>query len=547
MVIEQDIEVFERIDKRLHELLIKRYNNAKGLADLWASILEACFFYAIPYRNQFYYPKETEGGVKNSRLYDTTAVEATKTFVSKLHNTMTPPQVQWGFLLPDDSWENEDPKKYNEAALILQNYTRRVFNYIFKSNFDVVINECYLDLAIGTSSLVINQGTDENPFLCTSIPIDKLAIAEAANGKIESWYRTWEDLKIVELSTRWKNITLSPTMLSDIYSDPDAKVQKIYEGVSFFPGLKKPYCYAVWTSEQILLKEYLESNPGIVWRFQKTNNETWGRGPVMDALPSIQSLNEMGYIEFASANLNVFKPYMGFSDAVFNPHTFVLKPFSIIPIAPLGTGGSPPLIPLPDSSNPQFAQLTIMDLRMQIKTLLFADTPQDSMSVQPQTAYELSLKQQSLAEKIGPLFSRLQQEFLAPIFERCCYILDKMGLLPKPVIQNEDGTVVPIKFQYRSPLALAKGQQEIARLTQFIQLMQGIWGPESTTIYLNPKTGPYLLQESLQLDPRYLNTPDEVAKVLQNLQNQQNQAQMLNQPEQVNQPAPEGAAMQPLT
>ena len=72
---------------------------------------------------------------------------------------------------------------------------------------------------------------------------------------------------------------------------------------------------------------------------------------------------------------------MGFSDAVFNPHTFRLEPFTIIPIAPIGTGGQVPLIPLPNSADPNFAQFTIADLRMQIKALLFAEEPQDASQV----------------------------------------------------------------------------------------------------------------------------------------------------------------------
>ena len=164
--------------------------------------------------------------------------------------------------------------------------------------------------------------------------------------------------------------------------------------------------------------------PGIVWRWKKTNNETWGRGPIMEALPSIISLNEMARVELASANLNTFRPYMGFSDAVFNPHTFKLEPFCIIPIAPIGSNGQVPLIPLPNSASPEFAQMTIADLRLQIKQLLFAEQPQDSRSVQPQTAYELAMKQSTLAEKIGPIFSRMMQEQIWPVTKRFAYILN---------------------------------------------------------------------------------------------------------------------------
>lgn len=512
------------------ESLRKRYNRAKYVADLWIPIMQACFFYAVPFRNRYYLPgKEFQGTTQNTRVYDTTAIEGVKTFVSKLHDTMTPPQTQWGYLEVDTSMVDDDQnpdsiKFLQEAQLELNKYMRKLFTYIHASNFDVVINECYYDLCIGTSALVINQYTDEIPFLCTSIPMDKLAIEEAVNGKIESWFRTWQNLKIAELHTRWPKIELTFDLIADLMSDPDACVRQVYEGVAYHCNGPKPYLYAVWCDTGVLFSEWLDSSPGIIWRFQKTNNETWGRGPVMEALPSIISLNEMARIELASANLNTFRPYMGFSDSVFNPYTFRLEPFSVIPIAPIGTGGSPPLVPLPVSADPNFAQLTMGDLRMQIKSLLFAEQPSDTPGIQPQTAYELSLRQQNLAQKIGPLFSRLQQEFLFPVISRFAYILHTMGKLLYPRLENN----VPIIFKYKSPLALVKGEQDVARFIRFVQTMQGIMGPEATQLYINPATTPYLLADSLQVDSRYLNKPDEVAQVMQELQNQHNMQQIAN-------------------
>ena len=506
----------------LIDRLKKRYNAAKSIADLWLSVLQASFHYAVPFRDRFYMPsKDFQGTLQNTRLFDTTAVEATKTFVSKIQDTMTPPGVQWGYLEVDEDkaraigWSDDEIDK---AQLILSDYMRRVFNYIHRSNFDVVINECYFDLAVGTSCLVVNQHTDENPFLCTSIPIDKLSIEESADGTIRSWYRTWENMKISELTMRWKNLVLSPTLIQMLMVDPDATVRNLYEGVSYFPNKDKPYCYAVWEDSSVtpLLEEWLESNPGIVWRFQKINNETWGRGPVMDALPSIISLNEIERIKLAAGNLNTFKPYMGFSDNVFNPNTFTLEPFSIIPIAPLGIGASPPLIPLPSSADPQFTEVISQDLRMQILRLMYAEQPSDSTSVQPQTAFELAQRQQALAQKIGPLFSRLEAEFLRPVIERFSYILHTMGLLPRPELNG-----IPISFRYASPLKLSKGQQMIARFTQFVQLMQGTMGSDTTQVYINPKETPYLLAEALEVDSRFLNPPDRVAAVMQQVQNKQ--------------------------
>lgn len=495
-------EISER--DKLHSRFIRSYNKAKTTADTWAPLLEKCFQYAVPFRNNFYRPHPQQGEQKGTRIYDTTAIEAVKTFVSRLHNSMTPPQIQWGYLEVSEDYDKEGEDVKMKAQQALDTYMRKLFEYIHTSNFDVVINECYFDLAIGTACLVINPYKKNEPLLFTSIPLDKLAIKESVNGRIENWWRTWEDIKINEIQLKWPHAKLTDSMLQNASIDPDACAKKLYEGVMYLPDSSFPYVYALSDGDSFLFAESLESNPGIVWRFQKTNAETWGRGPIMDALPSIVSLNEMARIELASANLNTFRPYMAFSDNVFNPHTFKLEPFAIIPIAPISAGGQPPLIPLPDSSNPQFAQLTIMDLRNQIKTLLFNDA-QESPTIQPQSATEAMINQQDLAQKIGPLFSRLQQEFLWPVIDRCSYLLDAIGILPRPKV---DGHL--IKFAYRSPLAASRGQQEMAKFTQFAQLAQGLYGEQIANLFINPTKALYKIADYIQLDPEFLNPIEQV-------------------------------------
>lgn len=503
----------------LQELLmqfLKRQKRAQGIAYLWASLLEACYYYAIPQRNRYWRPKQFQGEFRGHRIYDTTAIEATKTFVSKLHDAMTPPGIQWAYLMLDEEYTSAEVEDIEEAQLALDEYMRKLFNYIHASNFDVAINECYFDLAIGTSCLIVNQESDKEPLRFTSVPMDVLSIEESLTGRVESWYRTWQDTKINEITQRWPKAVIPLSYQQMLNDDKDAVASKIYEGVMYKPEMgEKPYCYMVTTDMDIMFCEYLESNPGIVWRFQKTNNEIYGRGPIVDALPSIISLQEMARVELASANLNTFRPYMGFSDSVFNPHTFKLEPFTIIPVAPIGAGGQFPLQPLPESANPQFAQLTIADLRYQIKQLLYSDDQENAAqaSKQPETATSIQVQQQQLAQRIGPLFSRLQQEFLWPLIKRVSYILDKMGLLPMPKI---DGKLV--QFKYKSPLALAKGQQEIGRFTNWVQLMQGMFGPQPTMMFINPKSTPWLLAEMMQVDKRFLNTPDGVEQASQQLQ-----------------------------
>lgn len=506
-----------------------RYKKAQGRADEWSSILEACFYYAVPFRNRFSRNSESQGSFANAQLYDSTGVEATKSFVSKIHTIMTPPLTQWGFLVIDEDDPNLSPDSHTEAQKTVSDYMRNVFKYIHKSNFDVIVGEAYFDLAVSTACVVCNYHSDKMPLMFTSIPVDQLAIEESIDGTVKTWFRTWKEVKISEITHRWRNAVLSVDMVHRLRVNPNATV-KLIEGVTFNPANDMPYTYSVYehgVSEEPILDEDVKTNKAVIWRFQKTNNEWWGRGPVMDALPSLMRANEMAKIEFASANLNVFRPYLGFSDNVFNPYTFELKPMSVIPIAPISANGQVPLIPLPDSSNPAFAQMTIQDLRAQINNLMFAD-PLGPVDAPSKTATELSLRQQNLAEKIGPLFTRLQQEFLWPVLEVSMDTLHDAGILLKPQLEGVD-----IKFEYRSPLALAKGQQDLSVFTQYVQVLQGIMGPDVTQFIINNQEAPYILAEWMQIDPRLLNTKSDVKRIAEEVQARQQAAQAQQQEQQI--------------
>ncbi len=73
---------------------LKRYKRAQGISDLWQGLHQACYYYAIPSRDKYWRPQQQQGELRGARVYDTTAIESTKTFVSKIHTAMTPPQTQ---------------------------------------------------------------------------------------------------------------------------------------------------------------------------------------------------------------------------------------------------------------------------------------------------------------------------------------------------------------------------------------------------------------------------------------------------------------------
>jgi hypothetical protein len=478
----------------------RRYRHARVKADLWISLLEACYHYTVPNRNLFYWTSQYQGAQKNARVYDTTAVSGVNNFVSKLQGSLTPPQQNWAILEPGTDIP-EDQKEQVQHQL--QETTDIIFNYLRHSNFDLAIHECYYDLAIGTAALICNEGDEASPLLFYSVPAARLAIEENHTGLIDSCYRWWDEIRIADIEIMWPKAKLTPIMKQLLLEDPNASVKNLVEGTMFVRNDKAPYIYILMYESELLLEERMYSSPWITFRWSKVNNEIFGRGPVIDALPSILSLNELARLELAAANFNVSKPFMAYSDGVFNPWTFKIEPNTIIPVSP-NSSGQWPIQPFPDSANPNFMQLTANDLRMQINSLLFAD-PLGPIEGPQKTATELALRQRNLAEQIGPAFTRLQQEFLSRLINRVIYILQKKGLIDKLVVNGTE-----IQVRYKSPLTAAQGQQDVQNFLQFYQILQNTQGPESALVNLNPAKFPAWLASKMSVDVTALNTQEEM-------------------------------------
>jgi hypothetical protein len=324
-------------------------------------------------------------------------------------------------------------------------------------------------------------------------------------------------------------------MKSMLREDPNATVKNLVEGTLYVYDQKHPYIYVLMYENELLYEEEMDSSPWIAFRWSKVNNEVMGRGPVIEALPSILSLNELARLELAAANFNVSKPFMAYSDGVFNPWTFKIEPNTVIPVSP-NSSGQWPIQPFPDSANPQFMQLTSNDLRMQINKLMFAD-PLGPIEGPQKTATELALRQRNLAEQIGPAFTRLQQEYLSRVIDRVVYILQRKGFIDQLEINGKR-----IQVRYKSPLVAAQGQQDVANFMQFYQILQATQGPETAMINLNPVKFPAWLASKMAIDTTALNTQKEMEAFLAQQSEQMQMEQMMGmggmngQP----QPVPEG-------
>ena len=459
--------------KELSSDLISRYGVASSNRDMQRSFLNDAYKYIRPNSNLFDGTGpvvQSQGKQKNVEVYDLTAALAARQFVSKMHSVLTPPYVKWAELTAGFSFEStsDDDDEQKSAGLVklkevLQLNTDILFNYIQNSRFELAVNEAYADLIMGTAAIKIEEGSDEQPLLFSSVPLAALALEESPDGTIRT---IWMDFKLNsdEIKELWPDAILPDSLVNRKRQSKS----KVVTGTIWRPKTKD-YYYYVSVGNNIIFDEEFESSPWIAMRWNVLAGETWGRGIAHDVMPTVKSLNKMVELMFRATEISIAPPMLGYSDDVMNISNLVIAPNTIIPISRSSMSQSP-LIPLDIKPNVQLGDMSIQQLQNLINKAFLAD-PIGQMDDPTKTATEIDYRERLLLEEIGPAFGRLQAEFFVPLIERCIFILKKKGFMD-PVEIN--GKEVSVKFS--SPLARTQEKNDLQSFGTATQALASLYG-----------------------------------------------------------------------
>lgn len=491
---------------------MKRYANAKGNWQNWRSIYDEAYAFTIPQKDPW--PEMVSEGVrKNIWVYDTTAVTSTRRLVSRLHSSLFPPGEQW-FELEAGEYVT-DPNEKKELNQQLQLFTTLIFRVLNESNFDLVINELLQDLCIGTGAMMVLESDGTCPVRFKSIATNILYPEGDAFDDIETVWMDRNQIYGRDINGIWPKAKIPDYMQQAMRADPDAKFDFI-EGVVYQPE-KRNYHHCVVESgmKQYLLDIETPSSPWIVARWSKASNEVGGRGPVLDAMPTIRSLNRLVEDILRNVGLSTSPPWMASSDGVFNPYLFEIQPNKVIPVSRQSMGDLP-LQKLDVAGDIRTGTLEINDLRAQIKETLF-DNPVRPVQSPSQTATEIMIRQQQFMEEIGPAFGRLSVELSPKVIDRVIFIMQKKGLLPKELKVDSK----TINIRYKSPLVRSAQVQKIQNLQNYSSIMQSIVGSELSLGTMNLQLLPAWLGDKLDVDDELIKSPNEVAAMIEELKESQ--------------------------
>ena len=505
---------------------IASYIKAKAFRENWVPLFEECYEYALPQRESFYH--EEAGQRRDDRIFDETAVVGVQEFASRLQSGIVPNFARWADLMAGSEVPVEQREEVNNE---LDEVTEYVFEVLQNSNFSQEVHESFMDLAVGTGVLCVEEGDSINPVTFSAIPLPHVVLDTGPDDKIDHVYRERKKVKFDHLQLMYPNGKFNDQVLSFMGSGRETTVLEVVCRDYSKKNQEAYFHYAICmtTKSCIYSKEIsgIGSNPFVCFRWSKCAGEVYGRGPLINALSAIKTTNLTIELILENAQMSISGIYQMEDDGVINPDTINLVPGSIIPKA-MGSAG---LQPIQSAGRFDVAQLVLSDMRLNIKRALYNDMLGNPDKT-PASATEVAERMADLSRRMGSAFGRLQAELVQPVLQRVIYILKKQGRIEVPTVNGRE-----VKVRSVSPLAQAQANQDISSVARFLELVGSSFGPEmlqllvdgeQTAIHLAKKFG---VPESLIRDEDQRKQIAAMAQQMAQQQMQQQQGQMGEQPE----------------
>lgn len=452
--------------------VLKRYRAAFNRRRLWDGVLGDAYAMALP---QYESPamgtdNSARRGEKRGRtVYDATAADSLDKRASRTAGQLFPPFRPFADVQPADGLDLPEEQEKELRAHHAQ--AMKMFHAaIDASNFHTEMPQALRDAYISTGALNIDFGSERNPLSFEALPISQLAPEESADGVIRTSFRRRE-VAARDLPFLWPTGTFPEEIARAAKAGKDDRLVVIEANLWDPENRQTLYRAYLETDEKLIVSETLPEPRSVVFRVDKVPGETMGRGPVIRALPDIQTANKVVELVLKNASIAVTGIWQGEDDGTLNPANVRLTPGTIIPIAP----GSAGLRPLDSPGRFDVSQLVLDQLRERIRSAI------EGPSLPPvddnvRTAREFAERRTDQLSVELPATLRLLNELFHRLVARCLFILSHPRMAGSrfyiPPFEIADDLV---KMVPTSPLArIAEREETLQHSATFVELSQTV-------------------------------------------------------------------------
>ena len=262
----------------------------------WQDVLDDAYGYFLPQRNLF--NSDSKGSKKMDRIFDSTSLESIKLGASKLQENIAPTWSRWANFEISSETKRLLEASDGEVSEVdisenLQEQAEILFDVLNRSNFATQFYEFALDLLIGTATMMIDEGeSDDSPIVFSTLPQIGMSYEEGPHGKIEHHFNKYT-VKARYVVRKWPGFEPSAALLDTIENNPETDIN-LTQALIFDPEGKE-YWAVVWVDDEdkaSWVSPFGESSPMLTARYSKTAGEIRGRGPALDVLADVRSLNK---------------------------------------------------------------------------------------------------------------------------------------------------------------------------------------------------------------------------------------------------------------
>jgi hypothetical protein len=489
---------------RRHERM--RSQRSSAVENVWRD----CFAYTFPLRGSgLNGATETasSGQAKQAQLLDSTAADGLNVLAANIMAGLTPANAQW-FALDVGNETDEERRWLDEAAELL-------WENIHMSNFDAEAFEACLDIcAAGLFALFIDEDRERGGLTFHQWPLADVYVGSTrADGRVDIVHRDYK-LTAEAAAREFGEDKLPETIRKALEKEPDREfefVHAIYPrqpyavGAKLAKNLPVASCHIAKDGKVVVRESGYHEMPVVTPRWLRVPGSIYSVGPMYAALPDVRQLNQLKEFELAGADVAISGMWLGIDDGVLNPRAVKFGPRKVIVAADKDS-----LTPLTTGARFDLSDIMVTKLQGAIRKVLMADQlqPQDGPAM---TATEVHVRVEMIRKLLGPIYGRLQAEYLKPLVERCFGLASRAGIF-KPAPDSLRHRSYSVK--YVSPMARAQKLEDVMAIEQvFADAAQFAQVAPDIIDELNPSEALRLIVEGRGAPQAIRRTADEVAQL----------------------------------
>lgn len=471
----------------------------------------------------------TQGDKRTSQLFDATAMVALGRFASIMDSILTPRNQQYHSI----TTKNPILKRNRQARLWFDDVTEVLFSYRYApaANFASQNLLTWSSLGgYGNGALFVDALSTGTGTRYKNTHLSEIYFRENHQGLVDSVYRYF-NLTVRQAITQFGD-KLPKSIRDKMANSPDDKFKflhcveprELYDPKRL-DSKNMPFAsYYVSEEGQVLLSEGgFRTFPYAISRYTQVTNETYGRGPAMQVLPSIKTLNEQKLAMLKAAQRAVDPIYLAYDDGVLD--TFNAAPGS------MNSGGvsadGRPLIQALYPGDTRIGKEAQDDERSLINDEFMITLFQILVETPTMTATEVIERTREKGILLAPTAGRQQSEYLGPMVHREIDVLQAQGRIPPPpAIIQEAAAVGEFDYdvEYDSPLSRmqkAEGASGLLRTLETALNYANVTQDSSVLFYFNMDVAIPELSRINGVPEAWLNSSEAVEQMKQAQRQQQ--------------------------